>query len=247
MKKESIFKFIKTTSNGTNLIMTKTKVLDYIKTDPDTGKKLKDDNGKYIKNFYTKETKMAVRVGVDYSKMKTVIEARAAKADQDPVTGKGLPWGHWYKRNGVESFNWTGYVIEHSPGLGSNQKAYVAAYRKIVAEVTGIDINELELPRDFKSATAEQKASILDQVAAIPKPETNWKLYLRVAKPSNKNAKPTSCYYDEQGNLVPYEEVASKVAPSKLASDPNDVYDIGFDDIINLEQPNKKTNKKKGK
>ena len=237
MKKESIFKIIKSTKNGTNLRMTKTKVLDYIKTDPDTGKKLKDDNGKYVKSFYTKETEMSVRIGVDYSKIQTVIDARAAKADQDPVTGQGLPWGHWYRRNGLDSCNWTGYVIEHSPGLSSSQKTYVAACKKIITEIVG----DIEL----QDATPDQKAKIRQQLVEIPKPETNWRLYLRVTKPSNKNSKPKSCYYDPNGNDVSYDEVASKVAPSKLASEPNDVYDIGFDDIINLEQPAKKANAKK--
>lgn len=76
------------------------------------------------------------------------------------------------------------------------------------------------------------------------KPVGEWKYYLRAVDAKTKS-KPRSIYLNEDGEEVSYEEVASKVAPSKLSSSESDVYAIDFDNIVSLEQKHKAKRQKR--
>ena len=64
--------------------------------------------------------------------------------------------------------------------------------------------------------------------------EPQYEYYLRVATTGNKYHRGRVIYLDESGNELSYEEVVSKVAPSKLKFDDTPIYTIKIDDIISL-------------
>jgi len=250
MRNSAVFQMINSVPNGQNVTLKKTKLLEYVKTDPITGKKIKGEKGYYIKTSV-----MTCRIGVDYRNIASVKQDKIA-AGLDPSTSGPLDWGHWYKRNG--QFDWTGYVLEHSQGLSTAQNTYVNECAKIIAEVVGLDLDSLGLPtkpkerklalqpimsKVIRSAGKEQIASIRAQILEIPKPVTNWQLYLRITKPSRGDYKVQTSFCDENGAPVTRAEVESKVAKSNMDSAPANCYNIKFDDIIELKQNTNKNKK----
>ena len=64
--------------------------------------------------------------------------------------------------------------------------------------------------------------------------EPQYEYYLRVTTTGNKHHRGKVTYLDENGNELSYDEVVSKVAPSKLKFDDTPIYTIKIDDIISL-------------